>query len=120
MTVGEGSDSPRSEDPSGAPLTRPGRPEEIDVDRGAAHGALVGVFMFVVFQAMIVGLFQAGIVSGETPLWAPLRFAGITQLIYVAPSLLFFVNRKCPQMAKGFTVVAGAVFLGGAVALIAG
>ena len=113
------SESPRDGGESSiGPSARAGQSQEIDEDRGAVYGAAVGVLMFVVFQAMIVGLFQSGVVSGDTPLWAPLCFAGITQLIYVAPSLLFFVNRKCPLMAKGFALVAAAVFAGGAAALL--
>ncbi len=95
------------------------RPDEIDVDRGPAYGAAVGVFMFLVFQAMILGLFQSGVVSDDVGLWEPLQFAGITQGIYVLPSLLFFVNRRCPRMAGGFAVVAGVVLVGSAAAMIA-
>jgi len=91
---------------------------EVDVDRGATVGALIGVAMFVAFQGMITGAFQSGVISGETPLFTPLRFSGITQLIYVFPTLLFFVNRKCPEMAKGFVVVAAVVLLFTIVALI--
>lgn len=96
------------------------RPDEIDVDRGSAYGASVGVLMFFVFQGMMLGLFQSGVIGDDVGLWQPLRFAGITQGIYVLPSLLFFVNRKCPRMAGGFTVVAGVVLLVSAGALIAG
>lgn len=95
-----------------------GRPDEIDVDRGAFVGVMVGVAMFVLFQSMIVGAFQTNVIGGETPVWAPLMFAGITQGIYVFPSLMFFINRKCPKMATGFTVVAAIVFVGGLAALI--
>ena len=93
---------------------------ERDVDRGTLVGAVLGLAMFFTFQAMIVGFFQSGVISGETELLAPLRFAGITQGFYVVPTLLFFVNRKCPKMAKGFLIVAGAVFALSLVALIAG
>lgn len=96
------------------------RPDEIDVDRGPVYGVGVGVVMFLAFQAMILGLFQSGVISDDVGLWQPLRFAGVTQGIYVLPSLLFFVNRKCPRMAGGFTVVAGVVLVASAGALIAG
>ncbi len=95
-----------------------GRPDEVDVDRGPFVGVMIGIAMFVTFQAMIVGSFQTGIIGGETPLWAPLKFAGITQGIYVFPSALFFVNRKCPRMASGFIVVAAVVFVAGLGALV--
>ena len=88
---------------------------EVDVDRGPLVGSVIGLGMFVLFQGMIVGAFQTGVISGETPLLQPLRFAGVTQLIYVFPTMMFFVNRKCPEMAKGFVAVAGLVLLGTAV-----
>lgn len=95
-----------------------GRPDEIDVDHGVFAGVMIGIAMFVTFQAMIVGAFQTNVIGGETPIWAPLKFSGITQGIYVFPSLLFFINRKCPKMSTGFTVVAAVVFVGGLAALI--
>lgn len=85
---------------------------EVDVDRGPAVGAAIGTGMFVAFQAMFLGAFQSGIIGGETGLWQPLKFAGVTQAIYVFPTLLFFVNRRCPGMAKGFAAVAAAVLIG--------
>lgn len=117
----DGGDKPWSGD-GPRPSVMPGssRPDEIDVDRGPAYGAGVGVFMFLAFQAMILGLFQSGVISDDVGLWQPLRFAGITQAIYVFPSLLFFVNRKCPRMAGGFAAVAGVVLAGTIVALIVG
>ena len=84
---------------------------EVDVDRGPAVGALIGVGMFVLFQGMIVGAFQTGVISGETPLFQPLR-RGRPQLIYVFPTMMFYVNRKCPEMAKGFVAVAALVLPG--------
>ncbi len=92
---------------------------ETDTDRTPFVGVMIAVTMFVVFQGMILGAFQTPVIGGETPLFAPLRFAGITQLIYAVPTAFFFVNRKCPKMAKGFTVVTGVVFVAGIVALIA-
>ena len=99
-----------------------GRPQhrEVDVDRGALIGVVIGVGMFVVVQAMITGAFQVGVISGDTPVFGPLKLSGFTQLIYVAPTLLFFVNRKCPGMAKGFVSVAALVFVGTIVALVLG
>ena len=91
---------------------------EVDVDRGKAVGALVGLGMFVVFQGFIVLAFQSGVIGGETPVFAPLRLAGVTQLIYVFPTVLFYVNRRCPEMAKGFVAVAALVLLGTLVALV--
>lgn len=73
--------------------------------------------MFFVFQGLILGAFQLPVIRGETPLFAPLRFAGITQGVYAVPTLLLFVNRKCPQMAKGFGIATALVFVGGVVAL---
>ncbi len=118
--MADGGEKPWSGD-GPRPSVMPGssRPDEIDFDRGPAHGAGAGVLMFVVFQAMILGLFQSGVISDDVGLWEPLRFAGITQGIYVLPSLLFFVNRKCPRMAGGFAVVAAVVLLGSAAAMIA-
>ena len=90
---------------------------ETDTDRTAFVGVMIAVTMFVVFQGLILGAFQTPVISGETPLFAPLRFAGITQLIYAVPTAFFLVNRKCPKMAKGFTIATGVVFLLGIVAL---
>lgn len=84
---------------------------EVDVDRGAAVGAAIGVAMFVVIQGMIVLAFQTGLISGDVGLLAPLALSGVTQLVYVFPTALFFVNRRCPLMTKGFLAVAGAVFV---------
>jgi hypothetical protein len=112
------SDAP-VEDPSDAhrELSYEERYAETDTDRTVFVGIMVAVMMFFVFQGMILGAFQTPVIGGETPLFEPLRFAGITQLIYAVPTLLFFVNRKCPKMAKGFTIVTALVFLGGVVAL---
>ena len=90
---------------------------EVDTDRTGFVGVMIAIMMFVVFQGMILGAFQTPVIGGETPLFAPLRFAGITQLIYAVPTLLFFINRKCPRMAKGFSIVTAVVFAAGVVAL---
>ena len=60
---------------------------------------------------MIVLAFQTGLISGDVGLLAPLALSGVTQLVYVFPTALFFVNRRCPLMTKGFLAVAGAVFV---------
>ncbi|MEL6712238.1 MAG: hypothetical protein AAFP86_00600, partial [Planctomycetota bacterium] len=70
-----------------------GRPEEIDVDRGFLVGVASGLTMFFLFQGAICGLMQSGVVSDEVAPLAPLRFAFFTQLIYVFPTMLFYVNR---------------------------
>jgi len=94
------------------------RHREFDDDRGALVGAVIGVVMFVVFQAMIVGAFQSGVISGDTELLAPLKFSGMTQGIYVFPTMVFFVNRRCPEMAKGLVAVAAVVLVVSAVSLV--
>ena len=99
------------------PLSYAERYAETDTDRTVFVGVMVAVAMFFVFQGFILGAFQTPVIGGETPLLEPLRFAGITQLIYAVPTLLFFINRKCPKMAKGFTIVTALVFVGGVVAL---
>ena len=109
--------SPDEAERDRAELSYAERYAETDTDRTAFVGVMIAVTMFVVFQSFILGAFQTPIISGETPLFAPLRFAGITQLIYAVPTLLFFVNRKCPKMAKGFTIVTAVVFIGGVIAL---
>lgn len=96
----------------------PARHREFDVDRGARVGAAIGVVMFFVFQAMIVGAFQLGVISGETELLTPLKFSGLTQGIYVFPTMVFFVNRRCPEMAKGLVAVAAVVLVVSVVALV--
>lgn len=99
------------EDPTEEPLSYRERYAEVDVDRGVAVGAAVGIAMFLVVQGLIVAAFQSGIIGGETGLLTPLAFSGVTQLVYVFPTALFFVNRRCPLMAKGYLAVAAAVFL---------
>ncbi len=94
-----------------------GVPVETDVDRGAWVGATIGITMFVLFQGFILAAFQTPVIGGDTPAFAPLRFAGVSQLIYVFPTVLFFINRRCPRMAVGFLIVAGAVFVGSIVSL---
>ena len=87
---------------------------EVDVDRGVAVGAAVGIVMFLGVQGLIVAAFQSGIIAIRCPLpspQCPLAFSGVTQLVYVFPTALFFVNRRCPLMAKGYLAVAAAVFL---------
>ncbi|MEM6672647.1 MAG: hypothetical protein AAF726_07365 [Planctomycetota bacterium] len=115
---GEGTDDEHGAVEGAEPLSYRERYAEVDVDRGPLVGALIGVGMFVAFQGMIVGAFQTGVISGETPLFAPLVFSGITQLMYVFPTALFFVNRRCPEMLKGFIAVASLVLLGTLVALV--
>jgi hypothetical protein len=82
---------------------------DVDRDRGVAVGAVVGVVMLVALQALIMGAYQLA-TRGEGVLLGPLRFAGFTQLMYVAPTVLLFVNRRCPKMATGVAIVAGVVF----------
>jgi len=107
----DGPDPSGSETPESDGLSYRERYAEVDVDRGVAVGAAVGVAMFLVVQGMILGAFQTGIIGGETELLAPLAFSGVTQLVYVFPTALFFVNRRCPLMAKGYLAVAGVVFV---------
>ena len=107
--------SPREE----SELSYAERYAETDTDRTVFVGVMIAVTMFVVFQGLILAAFQTPVISGETELLAPLRFAGVTQLIYAVPTLLFFVNRKCPLMAKGFAIVTLLVFALGGVALAA-
>ena len=103
---------------SGQTDERPRTPHtETDTDRTVFVGIMIAVAMFFVFQGLILGAFQTPVISGETPLFLPLRFAGITQGVYAVPTLLFFINRKCPKMAKGFGLVTALVFVGGVVAL---
>lgn len=90
---------------------------DTDTDRTVFVGVMIGVAMFFVFQGLILGAFQTPVIRGETPFFAPLRFAGITQGVYAVPTLLLFVNRNCPEMAKGFGAVTAFVFLAGVVAL---
>ena len=87
------------------------RSAEVDVDRGVAVGAAIGVGMFVVIQGTIILALQTGLISGDVPPLAPLALAGVTQLVYVFPTALFFINRRCPLMTKGYLAVAGAVVL---------
>lgn len=100
------------------PVTRPVR-ADVDQDRGALVGAAVGVTMLFVLQAFIAGAYQLA-TRGEGALLAPVRFAGFTQLIYVAPTVLLFVNRRCPKMATGAALVAAGVFLVNVVYVIFG
>lgn len=104
-------------DPGAKEADRPGRPGETDVDRGPAAGAALALLMTVVFQAVILGLFQSGVVGGDVGLWEPLRYLGLTQGIYIVPSVFLFVSRKTPRMAIGMTVVAAVLLLGTVVAL---
>lgn len=90
---------------------------ETDTDRTVFVGVMIAVTMFVVFQGLILGAFQTPVIRGDTPLFLPLRFAGITQGVYAVPTLLFFINRKCPKMAKGFAIVTAVVFVAGIVAI---
>ncbi len=106
------------EDSNAKPSDAQPRHREFDVDRGALVGAAISVGMFVVFQAMIVGAFQSGVIRGDTPLLAPLKFSGMTQAIYVFPTMVFFVNRRCPEMAKGLVAVAAMVLVGSVVSLV--
>ncbi|QDV07116.1 hypothetical protein Poly30_26350 [Planctomycetes bacterium Poly30] len=90
---------------------------DTDTDRTVFVGVMIAVAMFFVFQGMILAAFQMPVIREDVPFFAPLRFAGITQGVYAVPTLLLFVNRKCPKMAKGFGIMTGVVFLGGIVAL---
>jgi hypothetical protein len=107
----------------GVEITEPAAPPvvraDVDRDRGVLVGALVGVTMFVVLQAFIAGAYQLA-TRGEGPLLGPLKFGGFTQLMYVAPTVLLFVNRRCPKMATGAALVAAAVFLVNVVYVIFG
>jgi tetrahydromethanopterin S-methyltransferase subunit G len=82
---------------------------DVDRDRGMLVGAVVGLTMLVVLQAFIAAAYQLA-TRGEGALLAPIEFAGFTQLMYVAPTVLLFVNRRCPKMATGAALVAAAVF----------
>ena len=84
---------------------------EVDVDRGVAVGAIIGVGMFVAIQGLLVLSVQTGIIGRDVPPLAPLALAGVTQLVYVFPTVLFFINRRCPLMTKGYLAVAGVVML---------
>ncbi|MEZ6016624.1 MAG: hypothetical protein R3F49_16015 [Planctomycetota bacterium] len=98
------------------------RPEvvraDIDRDRGALFGAGVGLTMLFLLQAMIAGAYQLA-TRGQGELLGPVKFAGFTQLMYVAPTVLLFVNRKCPKMATGAALVAAAVFVANIIYIIA-
>jgi len=107
--MSEGQSGP---EPTGAP-----RPEETDVDRGPVVGAALAVLMTVVFQGVILGLFQSGVVGGDVGLWEPLRYLGLTQGIYIVPSVFMFVSRKTPGMAVGMTAVAVPLLIGSIVAM---
>jgi hypothetical protein len=97
----------------------PGGPlgADTDQDRGVRAGILIGVAMFAALQLVIAGAYTMAI-RGEHSFFAPLRFAGFTQWMYVAPTLLLFVNRRCPKMASGVAIVAGAVFFGNLLLLV--
>lgn len=107
-----------SEGQSGSPPPGARRPEETDVDRGPLAGAAIAVLMTVVFQAVILGLFQSGVVGGDVGLWEPLRYLGLTQGIYIVPSVFMFVSRKTPRMALGMTAVAVVLLIGSVVAML--
>ncbi len=120
---GEGATKPSQGGASAAPvenLPYAERYAERDTDRTVFVGVMVGIMMFFVFQGFILAAFQTPVISGETPLLAPLRFTGLTQLVYAAPTLLFFINRKCPLMAKGLSIVTGVIFVGGIFAIALG
>jgi len=89
----------------------PARPlrADVDRDRGVLVGVGVGLVMLFLLQAFLTGAYQLA-TRGEGALLGPVRFAGFTQLIYVAPTVLLFVNRRCPKMATGAALVAAAVF----------
>ncbi len=95
--------------PEGASQSYHERYAEVDVDRGVAVGAVIGAGMFVAIQGMILLAFQTGLISGDVRPLAPLALAGVTQLVYVFPTVLFFINRRCPLMTKGYLAVAAAV-----------
>jgi hypothetical protein len=82
---------------------------DVDRDRGLGAGAAVGLTMLVVLQAFIAAAYQLA-TRGDGALLATLEFAGFTQLMYVAPTVLLFVNRRCPRMATGVGLVAAVVF----------
>ena len=96
---------------------QPGVRADIDRDRGVMVGVAVGLAMFFTLQAFIAGAYVVA-TRGAGDWVAPLRFAGFTQLMYVAPTVLLFVNRKCPKMALGAALVAGTVFFANVVAMV--
>lgn len=106
--------------PDGAPQSYRERYAEVDVDLGVAVGAAIGVGMFVVIQGTIVLALQTGLISGDVPPLASLALAGVTQLVYVFPTALFFINRRCPLMTKGYLAVAGVVVLWSLLMLLVG
>ncbi len=85
--------------------------------RGLFVGATIGLAMHFVLQGLIAGALQLA-TQGKGDWFASVRFAGFTQLMYVAPTVLLFVNRKCPKMATGVALVAGAVFFANVVYMI--
>lgn len=109
-----------TDEPQAAPVSTDGASVEVDVDRGPLVGVAIGLAMFFTFQAMILAAFQSGVISGDMPVFKPLKFAGITQGFYVMPSLLLFINRKCPRMAAGFAIVAVVVLIGSIIAVAVG
>lgn len=90
---------------------------DVDPDRGTLVGVGIGLAMQFLLQGMIAGAFQLA-TQGKGEWFAPLRFAGFTQLMYVAPTVLLFVNRRCPRMAKGVGLVAVGVFVGNVVGML--
>jgi len=90
---------------------------DIDQDRGVLVGVAVGLTMLFLLQGLIAGAYQVA-TRFEGDALGPLRFAGFTQLMYVAPSVLLFVNRRCPKMALGAALVAGTVFVANIVFII--
>ena len=90
----------------------------MDPDRGVLVGVAVGLAMLFSVQALLIACLQLG-ARGEGSWLAPLGYAGFTQLIYVAPTILVFVNRKCPKMALGAAAVAAVVFMANMIWFIA-
>ena len=113
--VGRGEESHPGEAYPEAPS---GGPREVDVDRGFVVGLVAGLAMLFLFQGAICGLLQTGVVGGDVTALGPLRYAGLTQFIYIFPSALFFVNRKTPKMAAGLLTTAAFVFVASGISLM--
>lgn len=84
---------------------------DVDRDRGVLVGVVIGLGMTLALQGLLAAAYQLA-TRGQGSLLAPMRFVGFTQLMYVAPTVLLFVNRRCPRMALGVAIVAAAVFFG--------